>query len=107
MCEVPCFHTPSHTLHVTHPLPQGWRGHVSGDPGPVVISPLLAAAAELLLAFPGHADVVVSVSRKTDASLWPALFSALGSPGALLEHLQVSVVCCGCVLSMQGVWYGG
>jgi hypothetical protein len=61
---------------------------VSGNPGPVVISPLLAAAAELVLSFPRHADVVVSVSRKTDASLWPALFSAIGSPAALLEHLM-------------------
>lgn len=33
------------------------------------------------------ADVVVSVSRKTDASLWPALFSAVGSPSAVLELL--------------------
>jgi len=32
-------------------------------------------------------DVVVSVSRKTDASLWPALFSAVGSPSAVLELL--------------------
>ena len=61
---------------------------MSGNPGPVVISPLLAAAAELVLSFPRHADVVVSVSRKTDASLWPALFSAIGSPAALLEHLM-------------------
>jgi hypothetical protein len=27
------------------------------------------------------------VSRKTDASLWPALFSAVGSPSAVLELL--------------------
>jgi hypothetical protein len=28
------------------------------------------------------------VSRKTDASLWPALFSAVGSPSAVLELLM-------------------
>ncbi len=54
---------------------------------PIRISSLLSSAAELVLSFPQYADVVVSVARKTDASLWPALFTAVGSPSALLEHL--------------------
>lgn len=68
-------------------LPQGWRGHSNGQLLPVNISPLLGSAAELVMNFSQFADVVVSVARKTDASLWPALFTAIGSPGALLEHL--------------------
>ena len=45
------------------------------------------------------ADVVVSVARKMDAALWPALFAAVGSPSALLEGLAqrgalTSAACC-------------
>ena len=48
---------------------------------------------------PQFADVVVSVARKMDAALWPALFCAVGSPGALLESLAsrgalASAACC-------------
>jgi hypothetical protein len=46
------------------------------------------AAADLLRAFPdAFASCVVAVARKTDAALWPALFSAVGAPSALLEGL--------------------
>ena len=48
---------------------------------------LLSYAAALVRHFPQFADVVVSVARKTDAALWPALFAAIGSPSALLEGL--------------------
>lgn len=56
-------------------------------------SPILNA---LLLQF---ADVVVSVARKMDAALWPALFDATGPPDALAEGLleagqPVSAACC-------------
>lgn len=57
-------------------------------PTPAQISPLLTATADLLRAFPDHfAHCVVAVARKTDAALWPALFSAVGPPSALLEGL--------------------
>jgi hypothetical protein len=51
------------------------------------VTPLLAATVDLVLSFDQCLDVVVSVSRKTDPSLWPALFSAVGSPAAVLELL--------------------
>ncbi|KAL3150452.1 hypothetical protein ABBQ32_000282 [Trebouxia sp. C0010 RCD-2024] len=61
--------------------------------------PLLQAAAQLIRHFPVFRDVVVSVARKTDAQMWPALFAAVGSPGALLEELLdvgalQSAACC-------------
>lgn len=61
--------------------------------------PLLQAAAQLIRHFPVFRDVVVSVARKTDAQMWPALFAAVGSPGALLEALLdvgalQSAACC-------------
>ena len=48
---------------------------------------------------PQFADVVVSVARKMDAALWPALFAAVGSPSVLLEGLAArgslpSAACC-------------
>lgn len=70
-----------------HPL-QGWQGHPERHLLPVPVTPLLSSAVELVLSFsPACWDVVVSVARKTDASLWPALFSAVGSPAALLALL--------------------
>ncbi|GAX78137.1 hypothetical protein CEUSTIGMA_g5579.t1 [Chlamydomonas eustigma] len=52
------------------------------------VSPLLSSAAALVKHFPRYyPDVVVSVARKTDAQLWPPLFSAVGPPSALLEGL--------------------
>ncbi len=44
-------------------------------------------------------DIVVSVARKTDAAMWPALFAAVGAPSALLEGLLgagalASAACC-------------
>ncbi len=36
------------------------------------------------------ADVVVSVARKMDAALWPALFAAVGSPSVSLGTLALS-----------------
>ena len=43
--------------------------------------------------------MVVSVARKMDAALWPALFDAVGPPDALAEGLlaggqPVSAACC-------------
>lgn len=48
---------------------------------------------------PQYADVVVSVARKMDAALWPALFDAVGPPDRLAEGLlaagqPVSAACC-------------
>lgn len=42
---------------------------------------------------------MVSVARKTDAAMWPALFAAVGAPSALLEGLLgagalASAACC-------------
>jgi hypothetical protein len=47
-------------------LNKAWQGHAGGAaPRPVPITPLLAAAAALVLAFPLHSpEVVVSVARK-------------------------------------------
>ncbi len=33
-------------------------------------------------------EIVVSVARKTDAALWPALFAAVGSPLRLCQGLM-------------------
>uniref|UniRef100_A0A383V6J0 RIC1 C-terminal alpha solenoid region domain-containing protein n=1 Tax=Tetradesmus obliquus TaxID=3088 RepID=A0A383V6J0_TETOB len=67
---------------------KGWQGHPERHLLPVPVTPLLSSAVELVLSFsPACWDVVVSVARKTDASLWPALFSAVGSPAALLALL--------------------
>lgn len=52
-----------------------------------VAGPLLISAARLVQQFPQSAEIVVSVARKTDAQLWPALFAAAGSPSALCEGL--------------------
>ncbi len=65
----------------------------------LVVGPLLQAAAQLIRHFPLFRDIVVSVARKTDAQMWPALFAAVGSPGALLEALLdvgalQSAACC-------------
>jgi len=35
-------------------------------------------------------EIVVSVARKTDAALWPALFAAVGSPRRLCQGLMES-----------------
>lgn len=67
------------------------RSAPAAAPLPVRISPLLARAADLVRSFPAFEDVVVSVARKTDASLWPALFTAVGSPGGLLRSLTSSL----------------
>lgn len=55
-----------------------------------VAGPLLISAARLVQQFPHSAEIVVSVARKTDAQLWPALFAAAGSPAALCEGLLSS-----------------
>lgn len=55
--------------------------------------PLLCAAATLVLEFSAVApEIVVSVARKTDAQLWPALFQAVGPPSVLCEGLTASDV---------------
>ncbi|KAF5828400.1 RIC1-domain-containing protein [Dunaliella salina] len=51
-------------------------------------SALLSAAANLVRQFPSlFSECVLAVARKTDAQLWPALFSAVGPPSALMEDL--------------------
>lgn len=37
---------------------------------------------------PQFPEIVVSVARKTDAALWPALFAAVGSPLRLCQGLM-------------------
>ena len=49
--------------------------------------------------FPQNRDVVVSVARKTDAQMWPALFAAVGVPSSMLDSLLEagmlqSAACC-------------
>lgn len=74
----------------------------------------LVRAAELVLRFPHAAELVVSVARKTDAELWPALFQAAGSPAALCDGLLrdgllQSAACCLVVVAEMlgpGVAYG-
>ena len=60
----------------------------STSAGPV-ISPLFSTLALLTSALPSvqFSEIVVSVARKTDAAMWPALFAAVGAPSALLEGL--------------------
>ncbi len=46
-----------------------------------------------------YQDIVVSVARKTDAAMWPALFLAVGVPSELLDSLVdagalASAACC-------------
>ena len=46
-----------------------------------------------------YQDIVVSVARKTDAAMWPALFLAVGVPSELLDSLVdagalTSAACC-------------
>ena len=46
-----------------------------------------------------YQDIVVSVARKTDAAMWPALFLAVGVPSQLLDSLVdagalASAACC-------------
>jgi hypothetical protein len=48
---------------------------------------LLSAVFDLVCRFPQWRDVVVNVSRKTDATMWPLLFSVVGEPSRLLEDL--------------------
>ncbi|KAK9831279.1 hypothetical protein WJX74_010194 [Apatococcus lobatus] len=57
-------------------------------PKPRKAGPLLLAVTELIRQFPQYREVVVSVARKTDASMWPALFAAAGDPGELLKGLS-------------------
>ena len=51
------------------------------------------------LLLPQYQDIVVSVARKTDAAMWPALFLAVGVPSELLDSLVnagalASAACC-------------
>jgi hypothetical protein len=59
-------------------------------PQPPAAGPLLVAAARLVAQFPQAAEIVVSVARKTDAALWPALFAAAGAPSALADGLAAA-----------------
>lgn len=74
--------------------------HVSTPQAALLVTgPLLHAAAQLIRHFPLFRDIVVSVARKTDAQMWPALFAAVGSPGGLLEAMLdvgalQSAACC-------------
>ncbi|KAL0029799.1 hypothetical protein WJX77_000735 [Trebouxia sp. C0004] len=81
--------------------PQPEPTSANGRPrkGAKTAGPLLQAAAQLIRHFPLFRDIVVSVARKTDAQMWPALFAAVGSPRALLEALLdvgalQSAACC-------------
>lgn len=52
-----------------------------------------------MLSAPQFRDIVVSVARKTDAAMWPALFQAVGAPSELLDDLidagaLASAACC-------------
>lgn len=86
-----------------------WKGASQAAASQAVcVTPLLSAAADLIRNFPQFADVAVSVARKTDAQLWPALFSAVGTPSSLLESLLDmgalnSAACCLLVIDkMEG-----
>ena len=48
---------------------------------------LLQGVFDLARRFPQWRDIVVNVSRKTDATMWPLLFSVVGQPSSLLEQL--------------------
>jgi RAB6A-GEF complex partner protein 1 len=48
---------------------------------------LLRTAFDLVRRFVQWRDVVVNVSRKTDATMWPLLFSVVGQPSSLLREL--------------------
>jgi len=61
---------------------QSWR--IPGGMGPCS---LLQAAFDLVRRFEQWRDVVVNVSRKTDATMWPLLFSVVGKPSAQLKQL--------------------
>jgi RIC1 len=50
-------------------------------------APLLRGVSDPLRRFPQWRDVVVNVSRKTDATMWPLLFAVVGPPSRLLEQL--------------------
>lgn len=76
--------------------PSGSEASASGDlaaaapaaPTPRnAAAPLLNAAFDLVRRFPQWRDIVVNVSRKTDATMWPLLFSVVGLPSKLLDHL--------------------
>ena len=51
---------------------------------------LLQAAFNLVRRFEQWRDVVVNVSRKTDATMWPLLFAVVGKPSAQLRQLLQS-----------------
>lgn len=48
---------------------------------------LLRSAFYLIRSFPQWRDVVVNVSRKTDAVMWPLLYSVVGKPSSVLQQL--------------------
>lgn len=72
------------------------------------ISPLLVAAVRLVQQFPLASEIVISVARKTDVSLWPSLFAAAGPPSELAEDLlssgalQTAACCLVIVEKLQG-----
>lgn len=55
--------------------------------GDAAIADLLRAVMRLIRRFPQWRDVVVNVCRKTDATMWPLLFTVAGRPSRLLEQL--------------------
>jgi hypothetical protein len=55
---------------------------------------LLHTAFDLVRHFGQWRDVVVNVSRKTDATMWPLLFSVVGRPSALLRELLTAGQVC-------------
>uniref|UniRef100_A0A061S7S9 Protein ric1 n=1 Tax=Tetraselmis sp. GSL018 TaxID=582737 RepID=A0A061S7S9_9CHLO len=69
---------------------------------------LMQKAVRLIRIFPQYSDVIVSVARKTDAALWPLLFSAVGSPMKLIQRLldanalESAACCLLCVDRLEG-----
>ena len=51
------------------------------------VQTLLKSAFDLIRSFPQWRDVVVNVSRKTDAVMWPLLYSVVGKPSSVLQQL--------------------
>ena len=94
-CQQHSSEIPASSLHALNAQHYDYPEHYAS----CFAGPLLQAAAQLIRHFPVFRDIVVSVARKTDAQMWPALFAAVGSPGALLEALLdvgalQSAACC-------------
>ena len=63
---------------------------------------LLKSAFGLIRSFPQWRDVVVNVSRKTDAVMWPLLYSVVGKPSSVLQQLLHAGQVCSCASLRHG-----